>query len=87
MTNLVVHYDPFAAESRLYVMEDGKNNQINVHSSLNELAEELLTLAYSYNCYDLKFHAPCHIISEIKRRINELEENKYSVKKITIEGI
>lgn len=84
---LIVSYDPFAMESRVSVMTDGHQEQVNVCSNISDLASKLITLAYSNNIYNIKVHGPFAILAEIKRTINEYEHNVYSENKITVEGI
>lgn len=84
---LIVSYDPFAMESRVSIMTNGHQEQVQVCSDINELAEQLVGLAYSNNIYEIKIHGPFATVCEIKRTVNEYEKNQYSSNKILIEGI
>ena len=87
MNSIVVSYDPFAMESRVTVIHGDFNEQVSVASNMESLVEDLVALAYRYNTYNIKTHAPLAVTAEIKRQITALENNRYSENKITVEGI
>lgn len=84
---IVISYDPFAMESRVTVVRENSNEQMNVASNMEDLTENLVNLAYKYNIYTVKTHAPLAITAEIKRNIAMLENKNYSKNKIIVEGI
>lgn len=87
MTAIVVDYDPFAMESRVNIIKDGKHEQVSVASGLEELANSLVALTYQYNIYSVKVNAPLATTNEIKRQVNALESTTYSTNKIQVEVI
>lgn len=87
MKALIVDYDPFAMESRVTLVEDGKRNQIKVASSIESLTEHLVAYSYDNNVYDVRVHAPLAITNEIERQVSTLENTTYSENKIKVEGI
>lgn len=87
MKALIVDYDPFAMESRVTLVEDGKRNQIKVASSIESLTEHLVAYSYDNNVYDVRVHAPLAITNEIERQVSTLENMTYSENKIKVEGI
>lgn len=84
---MIVTYDPFAMESRVTVVKGSDNEQMSVVSDIDILAENLVTLAYKYQVYNIKTHAPLAITAEIKRQVSNLENQNYSENKIVVEGI
>lgn len=85
---IVVNYDPFAMESRVSIYSDQKGQRnMQVSSTINELTNAILNLAYSNNSYEVKIHAPAAIVEEIQKEVKECEQKVYSVNKIKIEGI
>lgn len=87
MNNIIVAYDPFALESKVTVIHDDLNEQVSIASDIESLSQNLVALAYKYDIYDIKAHAPFAVTSEIKRQVNMLESKNYSENKITVEGI
>ena len=84
---IVVSHDPFAMESRVSIFTGGNQEQVSVCSEIEELAEKLIALAYQYNTYTVKIHAPFATTNEIKRIVERNEKSLYSNNKINIEGI
>ncbi len=60
---------------------------MNVYSSPEELAENLLTLAYEYNIYSIKVNGPFMMQSQLNKMIKELEQKQYSINKIVVGGL
>ena len=87
MNSIVVSYDPFAMESRVTVIHGDFNEQVTVSSDIESLVADLVALAYRYDTYNVRTHAPLAITAEIKRQITALENTRYSENKITVEGI
>lgn len=87
MSNIIINYDPFAMESRVSIYKDGKQERVSIHSNVNDLANEIIKIAYDNNIYEVKTHAPFAFTSEIAKQIHEFEQAQYSQKKITVEGI
>lgn len=85
--SIIVSHDPFAMESRVSIFIDGQQEQVSICSEVEELAEQLVQLAYQNNTYSVKIHAPLATISEIKRVVTQSEKDIYSNNKIDIEGI
>lgn len=87
-TALIVDYDPFAMESRMYVVKDGKHtDRYTITSSIPELAEKLVQYAKELNIYDIKVRGPFAITGEIQRSVAQHEMRTYNENKITMEGI
>ncbi len=84
---LVIDYDVFARESRLYVMKDGKRSTCRVASDINTLASDVIGLAQQTGIYNVKVHAPFAFIGEINRQIKKLEATTYAENKISVEGL
>lgn len=87
MNALVVDYDPFAMESRVSIVQDGKHEQVKVDSSIESLIESLVAYSYDNNIFDIKIHAPYAITGEIERQVRSLENLTYAKNKIKVEGI
>lgn len=85
MNAIIVDYDPFAMESRVNVIKEGKHEQLGVASSIENLANDLVALTYQYNIYSVKVNAPLATTNEIKRQVNALESTTYSANKIQVE--
>lgn len=43
---IIMAYDPFDLESRIWLLKDGKQEEIAVCSSLVDLTKSLVTIAY-----------------------------------------
>lgn len=85
---LIIDYDPFNMESRMYVMRDGKNeDKYTVESNIPELSETAVRYAKETGVYNLRIRGPWAIVHEIKRSIAEAEMRTYSENKITVEGL
>lgn len=86
MNTIIVQYDPFAMESRLTIVRNGQYSY-GVCEGVKELIDTLFETAYAENIYDIKLHAPPHIVEEISMQIKEKEKATYSKTTITIEEI
>ncbi len=84
---LIVDYDPFALESRVYTYKDGNRGQSSVYSSVEELANELVALAYQENIFYVKVNGPFMVQGQLNRLIKEQEQKEYSVNKINVGGL
>lgn len=84
---IIVNYDPFTLESRATIINGDEHEIQIVSSNVEELSRSLVILAYKHDIYNIKTHAPLAVTTEVKRRVNEFENNAYSANKITIEGI
>lgn len=84
---IIVKYDPFAMESRVSIYSQQKEQDMQVSSTISELTNAVISLAYSNQCYEVKIHAPASITEEIQREVQECEQQIYSTNKIQIEGI
>lgn len=78
MNTVVVMYDPFAFESRISVVKDGHQEQVNVSSDIQQLAEAVIGCAYEHGIDAVKIHAPFAIYSEMKRVIETSEKTLYN---------
>lgn len=85
--SIIVNYDPFAMESAVYIVTDGKQAQMKVCSNINGLAETLVGIAYGHNIYDIKINAPFATTDEIKKLVDNVEQTMYSKNNINVEGI
>ena len=81
MNALLVDYDSFSMNSRIFVMQDGNMKTIEACSDLNELADMLHSFSHQYNLTDVKVSAPQHIFDELERIINQ----KYSTNNLKLE--
>ena len=70
---LVVHYDPFSAESRVYICRDDSQQQTVIDSNISEFAKNIGLLADTTN-----------IFSVIRQ---QLITSNYTKQKIEVEGI
>ncbi len=85
---IIVDYDPFAMESRAYIMNAGnQEDSYSVESSIPTLAEKLVSMANTHKVYNVKIRGPLAIMYEIKRSIEECEMKTYETNKITVEGL
>ncbi len=85
---IIVDYDPFAMESRAYIMNGGNRQEsYAVESDIPALAEKLIYMADTHKVYNIKIHGPLAIMYEIKRAIGECEMKTYETNKITVEGL
>lgn len=84
LDTIIVDYDPFAMESRVSICQERKREQTNVFSSIEELANGIIELAYKHNVYDVKMNGPFAIASEVNKMIKQLEKNQYSESKINV---
>lgn len=84
---VIIDYDPFAMESRVSICKEGKREHVTVYSTIDELTNGIIGLAYQHNIYDIKIHGPFAIACEIRKEVNRSEQNQYSQNKIKVEGI
>ena len=87
MSTVVVMYDPFALESSISIVKDGQQEQIEVSSDIQQLAEAAVGCAYEHGIDAVKVHAPLAIYSEIKRVIETSEKTLYNKNTLDIEVI
>lgn len=81
---LVVHYDPFSAESRVYICRDDSQQQTVIDSNISEFAKNIGLLADATNIFSVKIDAPSHVVEEIRQ---QLIASNYTKQKIEVEGI
>ena len=81
---LVVHYDPFSAESCVYICQNGSQQQTVIDSNISEFAKNIGLLADATNIFSVKIDAPSHIVEEIRQ---QLITSNYTKQKIEVEGI
>lgn len=81
---IIVDYDPFAMESRVSICKDNCREQTNVFSSLEELTNGLIELAYSHDVYEIKMNGPLAIASQVNQLVREYEKNQYSNNRIKV---
>lgn len=85
---IIIDYDPFAMESRAYVMRDGNREESYiVASDISELTEKLVEVAKKHQVYNVRVRGPFAIMGEIKRSISLYEMKTYEENKITVEGL
>lgn len=84
---IIVEYDPFSKDSRVCLFTNEKRQDAMVSATLEELTENLVSMAYQNNIYDVHVHAPYYVIGEIERMVGEEELNVYSANKIQVRGI
>lgn len=84
MNTIIIDYDPFVMESRVSILNDGKREYANIHSSIEELPQNIIDLAYKNNIYDIKVNGPFSVATEIKERLKQYENTRYSTNKITM---
>ena len=81
---LVVHYDPFSAESRVNICRDDSQQQTVIDSNISEFAKNIGLLADATNIFSVKIDAPFHVVEEIRQ---QLITSNYTKQKIEVEGI
>ncbi len=81
---LVIHYDPFSAESRVYICQDNSQQQTVIDSNISEFAKNIGLLADAINIFSVKIDAPSSVVEEIKQ---QLTTTNYTKQKIEVEGI
>ena len=81
---LVVHYDPFSAESHVYICRDDSQQQTVIDSNISEFAKNIGLLADATNIFSVKIDAPSHVVKEIRQ---QLITGNYAKQKIEVEGI
>ena len=81
---IIVEYDPFARESRIGVLKGGHKEYTQVLSSIEDMTDKILSLAYERKIYEVKIHGPFNIVAEIEKNISQAEAELYSNNKITI---
>ena len=85
---ILFNYNPFSMQSQAWVMKENGQRQYPIaSSSLTNLANKLVDLAYAENEYSIQVSAPIAIITEIVKNISIAESEKYSNNKIIIEAI
>lgn len=81
---LVIHYDPFSAESPIFICREDKQQQAVVNSNISELPKNIADFANATNIFSVKIDAPPNLIEEIRK---QLTANNYTEQKIEVEGI
>ena len=81
---LVVHYDPFSAESRVYICRNDSQQQTVIDSNISEFAKNIGLLANETNIFSVKIDAPPSIVEEVKQ---QLTTTNYTKQKLEVEGI
>lgn len=86
---MVLHFNPFDTFSKLDMLDydNGSASSLYIHSLLSNGIEELVDVAYSKNNFDITFNGPIEFLPEIRSKVREIENTKYSVNKIKIEGV
>lgn len=84
INTIIVDYNPFAMESRVAIMRNGERGQTQVYSSVEELTNGIIDLAYGENIYNVKVNGPFSIASEISKMVREYENNQYSINRIIV---
>ncbi|MCM1324370.1 MAG: hypothetical protein NC218_09420 [Acetobacter sp.] len=84
---IIIDYDVFAQESRLYIMKNGERSSSQIASDIHTLASDVIGVAQKTGIYNVKIHAPFAFMSEINRQIKQLEMTTYAENKIMIEGL
>lgn len=81
---IVVDYNPFAMESRVSIFRDGERGQSHVYSSIEELTNGIIDLAYGQNIYNVKINGPFDIANEVGRMVREYESTQFSINRINV---
>lgn len=84
---MIIYYTPFAAQSPVWLIKDGKQECQYVSSALDTLSSCVTGLAYAENAFQVSISAPPAIIDEITQMVMTEEQKNYSNNKIVIEGI
>lgn len=87
MNKILIEYDPFVMESRVFVIKDDKISEGKVSSSLNSLAHNVITQSYSCEIYDVDVRAPKGMFDKIKKDIMQVEMQTYGLNKINLESV
>ena len=81
---LIIHYDPFSAESYVSICRDNSQQQTVISSNISEFAKNIGLLADTTNIFYVKIDAPSHVVEEIRQ---QLITSNYTKQKIEVEGI
>ena len=82
---MLIQYDPFVMESRVFIVQDSKIIESKVSSNVNSLAQDLVATAYMNDIYTIKFNAPNAICEVIKDEVSSIEATTYGENKINME--
>ena len=86
---MILHFNPFDTFSRLDILDYDNTSvsSLHIHSLLSNGIEELVDVAYSKNNFNITFNGPAEFLPEVRSKVREIENTKYSVNKIKIEGV
>lgn len=86
---MILHFNPFDTFSRLDILDYDNTSvsSLHIHSLLSNGIEELVDVAYSKNNFNITFNGPTEFLPEVSSKVREIENTKYSVNKIKIEGV
>lgn len=80
---IIIYYDPFDMESRIYRMNGETVANSYVRSDVQTVAESLMIDCRDFNITDVKIHAPKHIFEEIAGIIH----SNYGATNIVLENV
>ncbi len=86
-TGIVLDYNPFVRESKIYIVRDGEQEFSQIVSNKDDIINTIIDLAYENNIYNVFISAPNFIANGFSQDINEYERNQYSYNRIKIEVI
>ena len=84
---IIVYYDPFDMESRVYRMNGESVVDSYVRSDIATVSETIATDCHTYGITDVKIHAPKHIFDEIAGTVSSYETSTYGVNQIIMENV
>lgn len=84
---IVVHFNPFDTFSKIDIVTKTNIKSMYIHSLLNHGIEELVDVCYSVKNYEVFLNAPIEFLPEFRETAKNIENQKYSMNKIKIEGV
>lgn len=81
---LVIKYDPFSLDSKVYILRDGQQQLTTIRSNASTFASNIAAIANETNIFSVKIDAPSSVVEEIKQ---QLTTTNYTKQKLEVEGI
>lgn len=80
---IILAYDPFTFESRIAIIEGEYIHYVNVSSEIDEAVDNLISIAYENNIFDVQIAGPFRVAEKIKELIKEKDpSNKIIIKEL-----
>lgn len=78
MNTIIIDYDPFAMDSRIWLVRNNHQDYATAASTITELAGSTVEIAVEHDITDIKIHAPLAIFNEMKREIEFTQKTMYA---------